>query len=402
MITSDIGFWVDNYVGTYQIVENQGKQYIVSKEYHPAKRGEPELKKKRLFMDLFTNNEYILIQLANVNTDSEDSILNFCNQYGLPYSSSRIDDEQPGYFIMGLDVDEKTYATWFPLYRQDNMQVYEFKRHVLSAQRILNVKTEIESQNRNYENLFKYLMPMLLYERSELYEFNPDDPQRFTSTMKFQYYYLSVLNKVRKNQPRSFVCEIFDFIVETQAIGRRENKVAITNEIENLFRYEYPNKLHKFLLDLIRYDNDQLNEVQISDLNEIEFSEGFHLSDETKNQLDEIASSILSDVISEVLQQVHPIMMVDENGKISSKWDLKYLYEGILVETLVMTSSENNLKKCANPSCGKFFTPNPGRNDKIYCSHTCGSNVAKRRQRMRDRENPNRDRLEPGFKNRKK
>lgn len=401
MITSDIGFWVDNYVGTYQIVENQGKQYIVSNEFHPAKKGEPELKKKRLFMDLFTNNEYILIQLANVNTKSEESVLNFCNQYGLPYSSSRINDEQPGYFIMGLDVDEKTYATWFPLYRQDNMQVYEFKRHVLSAQRILHVKNEIESQNRNYENLFKYLMPMLLYERSELYEFNSDDPQRSTATMKFQYYYLSVLNKVRKNQPRSFVCEIFDFIVETQAIGRRENKVAITNEIENLFRCEYPNKLYKFLVNLIRYDNDQLNEVHISDLNEIEFSVGFHLSDETKNQLDELASSILSDTISEVLQQVHPIMMVDENGKISSKWDLKYLYEGILVETLVMTSSENNLKKCANPSCGKFFTPNPGRNDKIYCSHACGSNVAKRRQRMRDKENPNRERLEPGFKNRK-
>ena len=96
MITSDIGFWVDNYVGTYQIVENQGKQYIVSNEFHPAKKGEPELKKKRLFMDLFTNNEYILIQLANVNTKSEESVLNFCNQYGLPYSSSRINDEQPG------------------------------------------------------------------------------------------------------------------------------------------------------------------------------------------------------------------------------------------------------------------------------------------------------------------
>lgn len=37
---------------------------------------------------------------------------------------------------------------------------------------------------------------------------------------------------------------------------------------------------------------------------------------------------------------------------------------------------------------------------KIYCSHTCGINVAKRRQRMRDKENPNRERLEPGFRNR--
>ena len=56
MITSDIGFWVDNYVGTYQIIESEGKKYIASKEFHPARNGEAELKKKRLFMDLFKNN----------------------------------------------------------------------------------------------------------------------------------------------------------------------------------------------------------------------------------------------------------------------------------------------------------------------------------------------------------
>ena len=55
MITSDIGFWVDNYVGTYQIIESEGKKYIASKEFHPARNGEAELKKKRLFMDLFKN-----------------------------------------------------------------------------------------------------------------------------------------------------------------------------------------------------------------------------------------------------------------------------------------------------------------------------------------------------------
>ena len=75
MITSDIGFWVDNYVGTYQIIESEGKKYIASKEFHPARNGETELKKKRLFMDLFKNNEYILIQLANVHTKDENSIV---------------------------------------------------------------------------------------------------------------------------------------------------------------------------------------------------------------------------------------------------------------------------------------------------------------------------------------
>ena len=54
MITSDIGFWVDNYVGTYQIIESEGKKYIASKEFHPARNGEAELKKKRLCL-LYTS-----------------------------------------------------------------------------------------------------------------------------------------------------------------------------------------------------------------------------------------------------------------------------------------------------------------------------------------------------------
>ena len=75
MITSDIAIWVDNYVRTYQKIESEGKKNIASKEFHPARNGEAELKKKRLFMDLFKNNEYILIQLANVDTKDENSIV---------------------------------------------------------------------------------------------------------------------------------------------------------------------------------------------------------------------------------------------------------------------------------------------------------------------------------------
>ena len=352
-------------------------------------------------MDLFKNNEYILVKLANVDIDDEASILAFCNEYGLPYSSAKISDEQPGYYIMGLDVDEHTYAGWYPLYRQDSMQVYEFKRHVFSARRILNVKNEIQSPDKNYINLFKYLLPMLLYERRNFYDFDSDDPERITDTMEFQYYYLSVLNKRTGGKPSSFGKDLWSFIIEVQSIERKKNKVYITDELRDLFQRRYPNDLYRFLFDIARYDIDQMMQVEVDEFAEFQLPTDFYISDETKKHMDVLASRILSDNISELLQKVHPKMTVGEDGNISSQWDLKYLNEGILLETLVMTSSETRLKKCANPTCGKFFTPNPGRYDKIYCSHACGSIVAKRRQRLRDKEDPNRERMEPGFKNRK-
>ena len=42
------------------------------------------------------------------------------------------------------------------------------------------------------------------------------------------------------------------------------------------FKIEYPNELYKFLVDLIRYDNGQINEIKINEFNELQLPEGFH------------------------------------------------------------------------------------------------------------------------------
>lgn len=46
MITSDRGFFVDNYVGTYRIVDDNGNAILVSEEFHPAREGEKKTNKK--------------------------------------------------------------------------------------------------------------------------------------------------------------------------------------------------------------------------------------------------------------------------------------------------------------------------------------------------------------------
>ena len=68
------------------------------------------------------------------------------------------------------------------------------------------------------------------------YDFDADDPERCTETMKFQYYFLNVLNKVGDKTIRSLACELFGFVVETQAIGKGENKVYVTDELRSLFQ----------------------------------------------------------------------------------------------------------------------------------------------------------------------
>lgn len=98
----DKGITVYNYVGTYTIQKRDNTPVIVSNEYKPAKEGEPIVPIKQLFSYDARDWDYISFHLANVDIHKPQSILDFCNTYGLPYSSSKIDDIHPGYYFMGM------------------------------------------------------------------------------------------------------------------------------------------------------------------------------------------------------------------------------------------------------------------------------------------------------------
>ena len=119
-------------------------------------------------------------------------------------------------------------------------------------------------------------------------------------------------------------------------------------------------------------------------------------------QLYELAPQILIDFLNEHMTRVNPKLNIGDDGKIYSEWEFSYLYDAMILEILLMISSNDTLKKCANPTCGNFFAPNWSHSNKIYCNKKCADIMVKRRQRQRDKENPNRERLKPKFQSRKK
>ncbi len=64
----DRGFFVDNYVGTYKMIEDKtiDATMIVSTEVSDAKQGEQQLLKKRIFEFDRRDDKYIFLELANV------------------------------------------------------------------------------------------------------------------------------------------------------------------------------------------------------------------------------------------------------------------------------------------------------------------------------------------------
>jgi len=400
MITSDIGFKVVNYVGTYHLVDDNGVIRIVSKEFHPSRKEEQALNSKILFSDNFKTNEYITVELANINIKKDQEILDFCNKYGLPYSSVKVQEVNPGYNIWGLPVSEQEYAQFDPYYRQDTMSHFEFCRHVSTAKRMMQVKHEIESSEKNPVTMLKYLFPLLLYDRIGLYDFNEGDPERHSKTMEFQYYYLNVINR-RKMNDHNPMLDLFEFCSEIQGLAKGTNKVPLGDDDITLLKNPFVNKLYRFIIEVMKLNTKFLNSVTRDEFFNITLPDNVEISTELKNLMYDIAPTVLSDSINELLCLVHPKMEYS-NASFHVDWDFNFLFEGFSMELLLMLSSSNMLKKCQNPTCEKFFTPNNGHMDKMYCSHRCGSLVAKRNQRIKDKLDPNRPRLEPGFKSRKK
>lgn len=396
MITSDYGFSIVNYIGHYKIIDDNGLR-IVSEEYHPARGSEKELNTITLFVDDFKNNDYLLIALANVDIKKDSDIIGFCNKYGLPYSSAKINDEQPGYYIWGLDVDEATYARWDPYYQQDTMSRFEFCRHASSAKRLLNVKAEIEATKRNPHAMLQYLLPLLLLDRRHLYELNEDDLTPETPTGRFQWYFLSVFEREKKKDEKiSFIVALLYFIQDIQDTCKNLYKHPISEQRLKDYKSSDWNNLFQLLLEVMKLNTRHLNEITFDDFGNITLPRDLEITESLQTYMYTLAPQILMDMINEGLIKVHPTLFINSKGKFAADWLLKYQYEGLLLEIFLMLSSGSQLRKCANPTCEKFFSPS-SHSDKMFCTQRCASLVAKRRQRMRDKENPDRERLKAGF-----
>lgn len=401
MITSDYGFSIVNYIGHYKMINDNGHTRIVSEEYHPARGSEKELNTITLFVDDFKNNDYLLIALANVDIKKDSDILDFCNKYGLPYSSVKINDEQPGYYILGLDVNEATYAHSHPYYRQDTMSRFEFCRHASSAKRLLNVKTEIEATKKNPHIMLQYLLPLLLLDRMYLYDLNEDDLTPETPTVRFLWYFLSVFDrKKKKHEKISFIGALFNFIKDIQDTCKNLHEHPVDAQRLKDYKSDEWNDLYLLLLEVMQLNTRHLNEITFDDFGNITLPSDLEITEALQTRMYTLAPQILSDTINEGLIKVHPSLTINSQGKFAADWLFKYQYEGLLMEMFLMLSSGSQLRKCANPTCEKFFSPN-GHYDKMFCDQRCASLVAKRRQRMRDKENPARERLKAGFQSKK-
>lgn len=405
MVIFNSGFLGENYVGTYEIKEigNFNKEkVIISKEFRNPKNNEEKLLKKTLFTHKFKNGRYISLEFSNINIKDNNSIINFCNTYGLPFSSALMADK-------GLPQADDFYLFYtkeqlekIPYYNgQDKIGLFEFCRHYYSIRRILNIKSEIETKTKTPKIMFENLLSLLLYEKMYTYDLDINDYKAPNTSTAFHYYFLLIQKKFKTNFSKiKFKTSLFNFFVE--ALNNTPNYIKYINS-QYVISHKIWTKIYDLLFNIITIiDSNTLANITVDEYGNIHLPDEKILDEKIVTKLYELAPQILIDFLNDHMSRVNPKLNIGDDGKIYSEWEFSYLYDAMILEILLMISSNDTLKKCANPTCGNFFAPNWSHSNKIYCNKKCADIMVKRRQRQRDKENPNRERLKPKFQSRKK
>ena len=430
----DRGYSIENYVGTYRLIEDKevDATLIVSEEVNFAEDGEKELKKQQIFEYDIANDEHIFLQLAHVDIDSDEAILEYCNKYGLPYSSQIAFDEESG---VGKDIN-KDVARYInkrvnALYkRNDTMDRLEFCRLAVQIRKMLELKALLDRERERDKKIPKRqeaenkalcseLIPLLtylvFYSRAFVYDYDDFDEEiELVSTriMRLQYYFQScfanVPDTVQKLNPAVkisiflILCQTWaqnpDTIRHHQVISdlASEEDVRVLEAFNHIFKSgekllygpEIPvtSDDREYLNQIFAKITSTQNQFKIDKYGRIEFFEEIEY-DGNVEELKKLGYIVLRNLINEGIWKVTPQLALNNNS-FHGDWKLRHQMEGIYMEFFTELAQDSQYRLCANTTCGKFFSASRSRPNKIYCCPECGVLQAKRNERARKKISP--------------
>ena len=111
------------------------------------------------------------------------------------------------------------------------------------------------------------------------------------------------------------------------------------------------------------------------------------MNDTDKDSIIKTAKGVFADLFKENLKSVYPEIIFNKNGTPESSWRIPSLLDAMYLELFFRFTPNSSVRKCANPTCNKFFTRTSSRPTKIYCDDDCAKLMAKRNERARKKAN---------------
>lgn len=399
----DKWFYVKNYVGTYVIQDSSvvGKQIIVSRE-DVAVNSQNKLKRPDIFEKDFNEKPQMYMKFANIDINDPESILAYCNEYGLPYSSQiikqkrlwmEVDETNDNVDACADTVADMPQLSMEQLENRDYMTLEGFQRSVILVKRLSQLRTLTDAKTLNcseYTELLSLLIFFLFFSQEYDFDYDPrEDAIPKTQLLRFQYAFQLFRRKNLLSRYATKTQQIALFFQHCKFLkGIGEDAIESTHlwSLINSKSVENVMNLFAFLeasLDA-KDDPDKEDLFSMDSYGEIIFTKNGikELSLENRVEMQRLGKEVLCDVINDGLYAITPMLKFD--GKtFSGNWELGFQMAGIFMEMYMDIAHRFLIRQCANPTCGNFFSVSRNRPNKIYCSRECALLVAKRKERAR-------------------
>lgn len=317
----------------------------------------------------------LAIAFANINENDAMQVLNFCNAYGLPYSSQRclekrahLDDENHSVLVSDVSyIEECLYlgdmlveadyvandaelTLNYGLLDTDEMDIMSlrlFARCVKIVRSILTIQSYLVKREGTQADVIYALAYLVHYSARGLHYLLPriESPtlraaEYFATTKRISY--TQLLKQVRKIDT-DYACQLQSFL-------------ELADE--------------HLLLTLADYDKGLLTKKQLTTMIDNENSKNAVLDYA-------FAKRIILDIINDNIYTARPQMhMLQE--KFTSLWQCTYLMQAIYLDLYQLLLNPGEYRRCANPKCSNYFLISGRRADKRYCCNSCASSMGKK------------------------
>ena len=317
----------------------------------------------------------LAIAFANIDENDAMQVLNFCNAYGLPYSSQRclekrahLDDENHSVLVSDVSyIEECLYlgdmlveadyvandaelTLNYGLLETDEMDIMSlrlFARCVKIVRSILTIQSYLVKREGTQVDVIYALTYLVHYSARGLHYLLPriESPtlraaEYFATTKRISY--TQLLKQMRKIDT-DYACQLQSFL-------------ELADE--------------HLLLTLADYDKGLLTKKQLTTMIDNENSKNAVLDYA-------FARRVILDIINDNIYTARPQMhMLQE--KFPSLWQCTYLMQAIYLDLYQLLLNPGEYRRCANPKCSNYFLISGRRADKRYCCNSCASSMGKK------------------------
>ena len=371
---------------------NDGTSYIeVDKKEYPKSVGEYkhyiiEQATEDSIVPIYPHNTIsdvsVLMEYIAVDTTRPDSILSFCNKYGMPHNIKYSVRDDHDYIFNSTSIEQSIFEADLTLPFNEpfrlSISLFKMAESISSLRRIVSLYSALNT--KDYLTIIDVVLYALVNDHKHDAVFNKN------SLGVFNYYFREYVDDTRlppmtKNeQVLSFLDEIEQDTLETETMPQYSGD------------YSYPQHKHKLWQAIIVFLRQILNKYQIQ-----EFSNDYHVIYDKELIISEIindeypeedfillSNAIFLDLMNVELQDIHPEFIVIDSQLVPN-WRISSLEQAMAAELFTIINPFSQIKKCANPTCNHFFSTSTDNSRKIYCSTSCAQLMAKRKQRAREK-----------------